>query len=153
MNSDRLKAIKLWFDGEVQLDLAQARAFLEQEIGEAQTGWGTPVALKALAFLLYRAGNIEDAPLIWRAKASNFDCFSRLDVELVAGAGPEATIAFLEGLDPQMLPVVEHSEQQRTAPSYLRACLQSGDFVRRDPGYIESVEDEIRDSFDDLGLD
>jgi hypothetical protein len=35
----------------------------------------------------------------------------------------------------------------------MKACLEAGDFARRDPGYIESVEDEIRDSFEDIGLD
>jgi hypothetical protein len=111
MSDDELLLIKKAIDGEAELNPALARAFLEEEIGEAQASWGTPIALKALAFLLYRNGAVEDAPLIWRAKASNFDCFASLDIELVAGAGPETTIAFLESQDRRELPVVEHSGQ------------------------------------------
>ncbi|WP_457089141.1 hypothetical protein [Microvirga sp. P5_D2] len=152
MNDDKLLLIKKAFDGEAELNLAQARALLAEEIAEAQGSWGTPVALKALAFLLYKNGALDDVPLIWCAKTSNFDCFSSLDVELLAGAGPEPTIAYLESQSLQALPVVEHSGQSWTVVAYMKACLQSGDFARRDSGYIESVEDEIRDNFDDLGL-
>jgi hypothetical protein len=150
---DRLQLIKKAINGKIELDLPQMRLWLEEEIKQAPSAWGAPIPLKALAFLLYRNGAVEDAPLIWRAKLSNFDCFAILDIELVAGAGPEETIAYLEGQDLQSLPIVERDEQEQTILSYMKACLRCEDFYRREPWYIESMEEEIRELLEELERD
>ena len=147
---DRLPLIKKVFEGRAELDLPQVRLWLGEEIRQAPSAWGVPVPLKALAFLLYKNGDVEDSPLIWRAKLSNVDCFAILDIELVAGAGPEETIAYLEGQDLGSLPIAEHDGREWTILSYLKGSLKSGDFYRREAWYLESLEEEIRELVEEL---
>lgn len=52
--------------------------------------------LKLLCIQLFSAGIPSDALLIYRAKMSSFDASCYIDIQLVCGAGLEATKAFLQ---------------------------------------------------------
>jgi hypothetical protein len=78
---------------------------------------------------LFSRGHLEDVLRIWDAKQSGFDLSCYLDIQLLCGAGLEATKRFL-------------SSQERgiaaEALQYLRECEQSGDFDEFSPDtYLE----------------
>jgi hypothetical protein len=62
-------------------------------------------------FLLYRVGDVADAPLLWEAKAMDFDSFCGFDFQFVLGGGVERTLADLR------------SGGHADAAEYLAECL------------------------------
>ncbi len=132
------------------LDLAWARSLLEAEIVSASSSWGTPLMLKGLALALYLNGAVEDASLIWRAKMSNFDCFTNLDVEFLAGAGYDVTISYLKTQNLEILPTVQRGEICWDMLSYMMSCADAGDFTHRDPAYIRAYINDVLESIDEL---
>jgi hypothetical protein len=58
--------------------------------------------LKTLCIQLFSAGIPSDALLIYKAKRSSFDAACYIDIQLVCGAGLEATKSFLrESCEPE----------------------------------------------------
>jgi hypothetical protein len=75
--------------------------------------------LRLSALLLYKIGNVEDAPLLWEAKSVNFDTYCGLDVQFLVGAGVEKTLSYLRGIG---------GEQALEAAQYIEGCRDAGDF-------------------------
>lgn len=63
------------------------------------------------AFLLYLAGDVTDAPVLWRAKRINMDTNAGLDGQYLVGAGVELTIRFLK--DSKEKEAAAHLERMR----------------------------------------
>ena len=101
------------------IDRGFAQYLLEQEILAHQQSWGLNENIKLCAYLLYRLGHVEDSLLIWKAKSTNFDTGSGIDIQLIVGAGLERTIAYLRE---------QNSQEAEDAVSYLEECVESGDF-------------------------
>lgn len=100
-------------------DLAFIRYLFDQEIRCA--GWTDSMydELKLCAYLLFRFGQAEDAPRIWRAKQVCFDTACGLDVQLIVGAGLETTLAHLSAIG---------DEESMQALRYIEGCKAAGDF-------------------------
>ena len=79
----------------IEADLAEVRRLIEALIADDRRDSNEP--LKILCIQLFSAGNPADALLIYKAKSSSFDAGCYIDIQLVCGAGLEATKAFLRG--------------------------------------------------------
>lgn len=102
-----------------QADRALVVYLLEQEILSREEDWGVYENMKLCAYMLFKLGHVEDALLIWKAKSTNFDTFSGLDVQLLAGGGLDETIAYLRAAaDPEAV----------KAAQYIQECRAAGDF-------------------------
>lgn len=77
------------------------------------------LAMKVYCVQLFNHGSLEDVLPIWRAKKSGWDAQFSIDVQLLCGAGLEATKAFLAG---------HPAPEARRALDYLVACEEAGDF-------------------------
>ncbi len=76
------------------------------------------------AVQLFAGGEIGDSLTIWSAKSSSMDLGAILDVQLMCGAGLEATRQFLS----------DSSESSaRLALDRIDACIGAGDFDRFSP--------------------
>ena len=76
--------------------LPQVRALLAHETELERAGLPRSDDLALLCCVqLFSQGEVEDCLLIWEAKRSSFDLYSYLDVELMCGAGLEATKNYL----------------------------------------------------------
>ena len=73
-------------------DLPEIRQLIEAAIADRNRDSNEP--LKVLRIELFSAGIRSDALLIYKAKMSSFDAGSYIDIQLVCGAGFEATMAF-----------------------------------------------------------
>ena len=104
-------------------DLPAIREELAEMIRRERTGAGDTLVMKALSVLLFAAGHPEDSLNIWRAKNASFDGGCSLDVQLLCGAGFDATVRFLREVD---------SEDARTALAYILKCDAAGDFAGHD---------------------
>ena len=95
-----------------------ARYLLEQEIALHRAADDTLFDnLKRCAYLLYRLGHVEDSQLLWEAKNVHFDAYAGLDIQLLIGAGFDATMAYLK-----------EQPDSAQAIEYLEACQRAGDF-------------------------
>lgn len=75
--------------------------------------------MRLLCTQLFSIGQIEDTRLIWQAKRLSMDSFFMMDVQLLCGAGLEATQLYL----------LEMDEEEAVAElSYLEKCEAAGDF-------------------------
>ena len=90
--------------------------------------------IRLSAFMLYKIGNVEHAPLLWDAKQANFDTFCGLDVQLLVGAGVEETLDYLKSIG---------SDEAQGAASYIEGCRGTGDFKHLDR-YAEEWERYFR---------
>lgn len=64
------------------------------------------------AFLLYRAGDVADTLLLWKAKHINMDVGSSLGAEYFIGAGLDATMAYLAGSPmPEAAEIADYIQQ------------------------------------------
>src|SRR5258708_7595175 len=72
-------------------DLPTIRQLLVEETERARKHQGNEPLLRLFCIQLFAHGDIEDTLLIWRAKQSNFDAACGIDVQLLCGAGLEAT--------------------------------------------------------------
>jgi hypothetical protein len=102
--------------------LGEIRGLLDAERAKGSTA-DTP-AMKLLCVQLFNAGNQDDVLRIWKAKESSFDASCSIDVQLLCGAGLEATRNYLAAA-----PGAEAKE----ALAYLIQCLEAGDFEEFDP--------------------
>ena len=98
-------------------DLPEIRLLIRSLTADEKRGSNEP--LKTLCIQLFSAGIPSDALLIYKAKMSSFDAGCYIDIQLVCGAGLEATRAFLR----------ESSEPAaRELLTYLQDCISAGDF-------------------------
>ena len=77
----------------VAADLPEIRRLIQTAIADSNRDSNEP--LKLLCIQLFSAGIPSDALLIYGAKMSSFDASCYIDIQLVCGAGLEATKAFL----------------------------------------------------------
>jgi hypothetical protein len=77
----------------VAADLPEIRRLIQTAIADSNRDSNEP--LKLLCIQMFSAGIPSDALLIYRAKMSSFDASCYIDIQLVCGAGLEATKAFL----------------------------------------------------------
>jgi hypothetical protein len=104
----------------VAADLPEIRRIIQSFTADNERDSNEP--LKTLCIQLFSAGIPSDALLIYKAKTSSFDAACYIDIQLVCGAGLEATKAFLR----------ESSEQEAKE---LLAVLQDDNSVRDFDGF------------------
>lgn len=99
----------------VATDLPEVRRLIQSAIADRDRD--SNESLKLLCIQLFSAGNPSDALLIYKAKTSSFDAACYIDIQLVCGAGLEATKAFLrESSAPEakaLLAVLQDSNHAR----------------------------------------
>ncbi len=96
------------------------RKLLEVEIGhEMNEEVEETELLLTLCVQLFSMGVAEDSLLIWKAKTCNFDTQCGLDVQLLCGAGLEATKEYLRS---------SKDLEAKNALKYLQECVETGDF-------------------------
>src|ERR1700740_2202578 len=81
----------------VTADLPEIRRLIQSAIADRDRDSNEP--LKLLRIQLFSASIPSDALLIYKAKMSSFDAGCYIDIQLVCGAGLEATKAFLRSSD------------------------------------------------------
>jgi len=91
----------------------------EQTLLEARRqGDGDTELMKLCCVHLFNAGNLDDVLAIWAAKESSWDAHCAIDVQLLCGAGLEATKAYL---------AAQNSDSAAAALAYLLRCEEAGD--------------------------
>ncbi len=75
--------------------------------------------MKLCCVQLFSAGHLDDVLTIWQAKESTWDAHCALDVQLLCGAGVDATKKHL---------ATDGSEEAADALRYLAKCESAGDF-------------------------
>ena len=103
-------------------DLPLLREVLAREVEARRAHGGDDPHYENLywaAFLLARAGALEDVLPMWRAKHVDFDCGCGFDVQFLVGAGVDATLAYLDESD---------DGDAAAAAAYIRRCREGGDF-------------------------
>lgn len=134
-----------------KLDKAKIRELLKQEIAWVIKNWGAPITLKALAFMLYKTGDLEDIGLIWQAKTASFDCFYNLDVEFLAGKSSKETIGYLK-----THPLIQSNLKNFLSPNgedivtYIISCEAAGDFAARYPTYMDDLNERLIEELNEL---
>jgi hypothetical protein len=113
-------------------DLPDIRAALTVETNKEREsqGRGDTELMKLCCVQLFGYGDVEDALLIWRAKSASMDASCAVDVQLLCGAGLDATKAFLAG---------HGSPDAERARARILDCEECGDFDEF------SVERRMRD--------
>jgi hypothetical protein len=101
----------------VAADLPEIRQLIQSAIAESNRDSNEP--LKLLCVQLFSAGIPSDAFLIYNAKMSSFDAASYIDIQLVCGAGFEATEAFLSA---------SGALEAKAVLTLLQDCKRAGDF-------------------------
>lgn len=128
--------------GLVPLDeaLTAIRAMLarEAEIGAGQAGEPEDDLALLCCVQLFSRGLLEDVLRIWDAKScGDMDLGTRLDVQLLCGAGLERTKAFLQQ---------QPSAQARDALRYIVKCQEAGNFQGFDPArYLDFYRSYFRE--------
>jgi hypothetical protein len=85
----------------------------------SQSGAATTEGLRLAGYLIGLNQDVRDSLLLWRTKQFTFDTACKFDIQLVAFAGVQQTIAYLQTLaDPEAAQAVV----------YLQQCNASGDF-------------------------
>jgi hypothetical protein len=118
-------------------DLPEIRALLQQEI-ETERKHGERIEDLALlcCVQLFARGQLEDVLLIWQAKQTSMDLACTIDVQLLCGAGLQATKAFLAS---------QPSAHAASALQYITDCEAAGDFDDFSPS---TWLDHCKDYFD-----
>ncbi|MGK5741343.1 hypothetical protein [Micromonospora sp. URMC 103] len=93
-------------------EMLRAQADLEQQDQDTEF-------MKLCCLQLFNAGQLGDVLIIWQAKESSWDAHCSIDVQLLCGAGLDATKAHLEA---------DGSEDAADALRYLLDCEAAGDF-------------------------
>ncbi|GAA0562711.1 hypothetical protein GCM10010172_52450 [Paractinoplanes ferrugineus] len=98
--------------------LGEIRRILRTEAELIQDDQDTEL-MKLACVQLFNAGDLNDVLTIWQAKESSFDAHCALDVQLLCGAGLDATKAHL---------AADGSELADAALAYLTECEAAGNF-------------------------
>ncbi|WP_426058423.1 hypothetical protein [Hymenobacter sp. B1770] len=105
-------------------NVAFARALLAELSARYMHAYahGGPATMEGLllaGYLIGLHGDVGDALVLWRTKQLTFDTYCGFDIQLVAFAGIDPTMAYLQGLpDPDAAAAV----------AYLQQCKEAGDF-------------------------
>ncbi|MEU7979671.1 hypothetical protein AB0B63_14170 [Micromonospora sp. NPDC049081] len=99
-------------------DLPHIRKILRAQADLEQHDQDTEM-MKLCCLQLFNAGQLSDVLVIWQAKESSWDAHCSIDVQLLCGAGLDATKAHLKA---------EGSEDAAEALRYLLDCEAAGDF-------------------------
>lgn len=99
-------------------DLDEIRSILRAQAQLMQDEQDTEL-MKLCCVQLFNAGHLDDVLTIWQAKESSWDAHCALDVQLLCGAGLDATKAHL---------AADGSEPAADALRYLTECEATGDF-------------------------
>jgi hypothetical protein len=102
----------------VEHDLPEIRRLIESVIADTDRASNEP--LKLLCTQLFSAGIPSDALLIYEAKMSSFDAGCYIDIQLVCGAGLEATEEFLRA---------SSAPEATELLTLLERCKRAGDFA------------------------
>lgn len=94
-------------------ELGEIRALLADQAGLDQDDQDLEL-MKLCCVQLFNAGRLDDVLPIWEAKGSSWDAHCSIDVQLLCGAGLEATKA--------------HLAEEEDALTYLIECEAAGDF-------------------------
>ncbi|MBJ6108859.1 hypothetical protein JAO73_07560 [Hymenobacter sp. BT523] len=87
--------------------------------GYTHGGPTTTQGLRLAGYLIGLHGDVRDALALWRTKQLTFDTACEFDIQMVAFAGIDPTIAYLQTLpDPDAAAAVD----------YLQQCQAAGDF-------------------------
>jgi hypothetical protein len=102
-------------------DLDQVREILRGEVARERhrLGDGDTELMKLCCVQLFHHRSLADVLLIWQAKESGWDPHHSIDVQLLCGAGLDATKAFLAD---------DSGGEARKALDYLIECETAGDF-------------------------
>jgi hypothetical protein len=99
-------------------DLPHIREMLRAEADLEQDDQDTEL-MNLCCLQLFNAGQLSDVLVIWDAKESSWDAHCSIDVQLLCGAGLDATKAHLAD---------DGSEDAAEALGYLLECETAGDF-------------------------
>lgn len=103
-------------------DREQVRRLLREQaaLERKRQGDGDTALMRLCCVQLFNVGDLADVLAIWQAKESSWDAHCSIDVQLLCGAGLEATTAYL---------AITAGDDAARALGYLRACEAAGDFV------------------------
>lgn len=82
-------------------------------------GPATTQGLRLAGYLIGLHRDVRDALSLWRTKQLTFDTTCEFDIQLVAFAGVESTLAYLQGVP---------GSDAAAAVDYLQQCQAAGDF-------------------------
>ncbi len=82
-------------------ELPTIRRLLAEETEQTRKHNGNVPLLRLFCIQLFAHGKVDDIFLIWRAKRSNFDAGCGIEVELLCGAGMDATKGYLSKQESQ----------------------------------------------------
>jgi hypothetical protein len=99
-------------------DLDHIRGVLRAQTELEQHDQDTEL-MRVCCVQLFNSGQLGDVLTIWAAKVSSWDAHCAIDVQLLCGAGLDATGAYL---------AAEGSGAATEALTYLRECVTAGDF-------------------------
>ena len=104
-------------------------AAIHREVAPEREEEGDQELIKCLVVQLFSIGALEDSLEIWKVKQSGFDLSISIDVQLMCGAGIDATKQYLEN---------HASAESQKALEYLLKCIDAGDFDEWTPqGWID----------------
>ena len=114
---------QLYLSYRQQPNIAFARALLAdlsaRYVAAYGQGGATTEGLRLAGYLIGLHQDVRDSLLLWRTKQLTFDTFCEFDVQLVAFAGINQTLAYLRSLpDPEAVEAVD----------YLQQCQAAGNF-------------------------
>jgi hypothetical protein len=93
--------------------MLQAQTALQQDDQDTEL-------MKLCCVQLFNTGQLSDVLTIWRAKESSWDAHCSIDVQLLCGAGLDATKAYL---------AADGTPAASDALRYLLDCEGAGDFI------------------------
>ena len=76
-------------------------------------------SIRLCGFLLFVLAQVEDVPLLWEAKTTNFDTMCGFDIQFLVGAGISTTLAYLRAIQ---------EEWAQDAKAYIEESQRAGDF-------------------------
>jgi carboxylesterase type B len=100
-------------------DIADRAAIQAAFIAELARSEMDHELILCLAVQLFSIGDVSDSLLIWQAKRRNMDLGWSIDVQLLCGAGVEATRSFLSA---------SQDARASQALDHLESCIADGDF-------------------------
>jgi hypothetical protein len=121
---DSAASLRLYHCYRQRPNIAFARALLTElstRYVHAYThgGRATTQGLRQAGYLIGLHGDVRDALTLWRTKQLSFDTACEFDIQLVAFAGIDQTIAYLQTCaDPDAVAAID----------YLQRCKTAGDF-------------------------
>lgn len=118
-------------------ELTEVRSLLKAEthLEKQRQGDGDTELMKLLSVQLFGTGQLEDVFLIWAAKTASMDADASIDVQLLCGAGLDATKAFLRD---------SFAPEAETILKRITNCEKSGDFIDFTP---EALMKDYEDYF------